>query len=234
MLRSKAGTNANTATLTLGNEVFLCDLAGALYWPAENCLIVADLHLEKGSSYARRGQMLPPYDTKATLASLSACFDTWKPARVIALGDSFHDAMASQRLASADRSTILTLMRGREWIWLTGNHDPERPHGLGGEWAAELAIGPVSLRHEPACEAAGLEIAGHLHPQARIVRQGNAVRRRCFVTDGRRLIMPAFGAYTGGLNIRDSAFFGLFAEISLWAQVLGRDRLYRIPGAQLV
>jgi uncharacterized protein len=234
MGQETAVTAEKSAVLALGEEEFLCDLAGALFWPAENCLIVADLHLEKGTSFARRGQLLPPYDTKATLAALSACLQRWKPARVIALGDSFHDAGAYRGLSPADRDTILSFTHGREWIWLTGNHDPERPDGLGGEWASELAIGPVCLRHEPSGTATGLEIAGHLHPQARVVRRGKAIRRRCFVTDGRRLVLPAFGAYAGGLNIRDSAFAGLFAELTLWAQVMGRNRLYRIAGAQLI
>jgi uncharacterized protein len=234
MLRETGVHAERTATLALGGEEFLCDLSGALFWPAESCLIVADLHLEKGSSFARRGQLLPPYDTKATLEALGACLEYWKPARVVALGDSFHDADAYRRLSPRDRDTVISLTREREWIWLTGNHDPERPDGLGGEWACELVIGPVCLRHEPSADAKGPEIAGHLHPQARVVRRGKAVRRRCFVTDGSRLILPAFGAYTGGLNIRDSAFAGLFSELNLWAQVMGRDRLYRIAGAQLI
>lgn len=220
--------------VALGCDEFVCDLAGCLFWPAENCLIVSDLHLEKGSSFALRGQMLPPYDTRATLAALASRIALWNPARVISLGDSFHDRNGATRLDRADREILNQMMTGRDWIWLTGNHDPDRPRGVQGDWADELAIGAISLRHEPATGSTAHEIAGHLHPQARIIRRGKAIRRRCFVTDGKRLIMPAFGAYAGGLNIRHRAFAGLFCQSALRAHVIGRSNIYRISGRQLV
>lgn len=220
--------------VAIGGDEFICDLAGCLFWPSANCLIVSDLHLEKGSSFARRGQLLPPYDTRATLVALASRIALWDPALVISLGDSFHDRNGASRLDPADRDLLDQMMSGRDWIWLTGNHDPDRPKGLPGDWACELAIGGVSLRHEPVLGSATREIAGHLHPQARIVRRGRAVRRRCFASDGKRLIMPAFGAYTGGLNICSQAFAGLFCQSDLCAHVIGRSNIYRISGRQLV
>ena len=220
--------------VALAGETVLCDRSGCLYWPAEAMLIVSDLHLEKGSSYARRGQLLPPYDTVATLAALGAAVRRFNPARIVSLGDSFHDAQGSERLCGGTTASLGAMMAGREWIWISGNHDPDPPASLGGDCASELAIGGLVLRHEPSPARVAGEISGHLHPQARIVRRGKAVRRRCFAFDGTRLIMPAFGAYTGGLNIRDRAFDGLFAEDGLHACLLGRERVYRIDGRQLV
>lgn len=215
-------------------EELLCDRSGCLFWPAENMLIVSDLHLEKGSSYARRGQLLPPYDTAATLAALGSAIRQFEPARVVSLGDSFHDVEASRRLDTEAIAALAAMMAGRDWIWISGNHDPEPPQSLGGDCANELAIGMLVMRHEPSPGGVAGEISGHLHPRARIVRRGKAVGRRCFAFDGQRLIMPAFGAYTGGLNIRDRAFAGMFDNAALQACLLGRDRVYRIDGRQLV
>jgi DNA ligase-associated metallophosphoesterase len=211
-----------------------CDLAGCLFWPEESLLIVADLHLEKGSSYASRGSMIPPYDTAVTLGVLAARIAWWNPRRVISLGDSFHDGKVSGRMPEIFRVRLEGMMAGREWIWVSGNHDPEPPQGIGGDCADEVVIGPLTLRHAPAQRFAVGEISGHLHPQARVVRRGKAVRRKCFATDGMRLVMPSFGAYTGGLNIRERAFDGLFDESSLHAHLIGRDRMYTISGRDLV
>jgi metallophosphoesterase superfamily enzyme len=126
------------------------------------------------------------------------------------------------------------MMSGREWIWIAGNHDPDPPKSIGGDCADELAIGPLTFRHAPAPRFAVGEISGHLHPHARIVRRGKSVRRRCFAVDGKRMVMPAFGAYAGGLNIRDRPFDGLFEESELRAHVIGRDRLYTIAGKDLI
>jgi DNA ligase-associated metallophosphoesterase len=218
----------------LCGEQLLCDLAGVLYWPEESLLVVSDLHLEKGASLAARGSLVPPYDTAATLAALAARIAWWKPARVISLGDNFHDGEASGRMPEIYRERLSGMMAGREWIWISGNHDPEPPSGLGGDCADEVSIGSLTFRHAPAPHFAVGEISGHLHPHARIVRRGKSVRRRCFATDGSRMVMPSFGAYTGGLNLRDRAFDGLFDEEGLHAHVIGRDRIYTIAGRDLV
>jgi len=218
----------------VAGEEFWCDFSGLLIWPDERIAIVADLHLEKGSSFAARGSMLPPYDTAVTLAALAVRIAHWNPRTVVALGDSFHDAKASERLPDEYRSLLAGIMAGRDWVWISGNHDPEPPADLGGSHASELAIGGIVLRHEPSASFAPGEIAGHLHPQARIVRRGKAVRRPCFATDGARMVMPAFGAFTGGLNLRDKAFEGLFDATRLHAHMLGRERIYTIGGRMLV
>lgn len=206
---------------------------GALYWPDEGMLIVADLHLEKGSSFARRGIFLPPYDTQATLAMLAALVLQLAPRVVVALGDSFHDRHAAERLDDLAQKDLAVLQKGRDWIWITGNHDPEPPRGLSGISASDLCIGPLSLRHEPAPGAGDGEIAGHLHPVGKIRVRGRTIRRRCFACDGRRMVLPAFGAYTGGLNVRDSAFKSLFtAELTAW--LIGEEQVYPISRRKLL
>ena len=197
---------------------------GALYWPEHGLLAVADLHLEKGSSFAARGMLLPPYDTAATLARLARLIAHYAPRLVVALGDNFHDGGGPARLALDDRENLSALQRGRDWIWLTGNHDPEPAADIGGEFHESFALGGLTFRHLPS--GADSEIVGHLHPTARIAHRGRAVARRCFAADKTRLVMPAFGAYTGGLNIRNSAFADLFGTLCFTAHMLGVDRLY--------
>lgn len=216
------------AAIEVNGETLLGDPTGAAYWPARATLLVADLHFEKGSAYAARGQMLPPYDTRSTLGSLRDAIARHGPDKVIALGDSFHDGTAGERIAERDLAAIQEMTQATEWIWLTGNHDEVLPRGIGGNIAAELALGPLTLRHEPRSGAAPGEIAGHLHPAAVVRTRSRHLRRRCFVSDGQRMVMPSFGAYTGGLDIADAAFAGLFAHPPT-AFVLGRDRVYAIP-----
>jgi DNA ligase-associated metallophosphoesterase len=198
-----------------------------LYWPERGLLAVADLHLEKGSSFAARGQLLPPYDTAVTLARLTQLVMHYAPRIVVALGDSFHDGGGPERLGHSDRESIATLQRGREWIWITGNHDAEPADGIGGRFEAELQIGGLNFRHLPG--GSGPSVCGHLHPAARISHRGRSVRRRCFATDAQRIVMPAFGAYTGGLNVRDACFADLFGTLAFTAHMLGEDRLYAFP-----
>lgn len=200
------------------------DLSGALYAPEARALIVADLHLEKGSAFARRGQLLPPYDTAATLARLAAAVARWSPRLVVALGDSFHDSDGPHRLGAEDFSTLAALQAGRDWLWVSGNHDPVLPARAGGDRAGDWRLGPLTFRHEPSTGAGRFagEIAGHLHPVAVI-----GGRRRAFVTDGKRLVMPAFGAYAGGLSLRHPALARLFSGRRI-AHVLGRDRVYAV------
>ena len=182
--------------IVLSGVPLLADPRGALYWPEHQLLAVADLHLEKGSSFASRGQMLPPYDTASTLACLSALIADYSPRYVVSLGDSFHDGGGPTRLGDTDRDNLRRLQRGRDWIWITGNHDPEPAEGIGGVFQETLKIGALTFRHEP--KGGFGEISGHLHPVARIAHRGRAVSRRCFAADTTRLVLPALGAFTGG------------------------------------
>jgi DNA ligase-associated metallophosphoesterase len=216
------------AEVVVAGVAILADPAGALYWPAERVLVVADLHLEKGSSYAARGVLLPPYDTAATLARLALVINRYAPRAVIALGDSFHDGGGPARVLDEDRASLRLLQRGRDWIWIAGNHDPEPAAGVGGSSAAALAIGALSFCHQPQADAAAGEIAGHLHPVARVSGRGRTVSRRCFATNADRMVMPAFGAYAGGLNVRHRAFADVFGTLSFTAHMLGEGRLYAI------
>ena len=200
------------------------DPAGALYWPEHGLLAVADLHLEKGSSFAARGQFLPPYDTAVTLARLTQLVLRYAPRVVIALGDNFHDGGGPARMQDDARAALAALQRGRDWIWITGNHEPKPTKNNDNTNHAHNTRGALTFRHLPA-NGVG-EICGHLHPSARISHRGRSVRRRCFAADATRLVMPAFGAYTGGLNIRDAAFADLFGTLTFTAHMLGEDRLY--------
>jgi uncharacterized protein len=217
---------AGAAEIPVAGVALAADLAGALYWPEEQLLVVSDLHLEKGSSFARRGVLLPPYDTASTLDRLAAVLSRYTVRTVIALGDSFHDQNGPARLAAADRAKLMELRRGRDWIWIAGNHDPDPPHDLGGVCATSLSLWPLSFRHEPTQQASPGEIAGHLHPVARVGGRSRTVTRRCFVSDGARLVMPAFGAYAGGLNIRHAAFAQAFGALAFTAHLLGQRRLF--------
>ena len=217
------------------DQTLLIDPRGCLFWPDEKLLVVSDLHLEKGSSFAaRKGMFLPPYDTQATLELLALCISDWQPETVVSLGDSFHDRDAALRLPDGYRLALCQLMEGRDWIWVCGNHDPTPPEKLGGSFCTEIQIGPINFIHEPFVDFRSGEIAGHLHPCAKIRRRGKSVRRRCFVGDENRMIMPAFGAFTGGLNVRDRAYEGLLAKDSLRAWLLSNSAIYEINGKQLV
>jgi len=206
--------------------------SGALWLPDQGALLVADLHLEKGSAYASRGQMLPPYDTRETLRRLAAEIEALSPAVVILLGDTFHDRRSEDRLAGDDAERLRALADGRRLVWVIGNHDADGPRALPGEVAAELALAGLTLRHEPQPGAQPGEVAGHLHPAARVVAPRGTVRRRCFITDGERVILPAFGAYAGGLNVLDAAFAGMFTRPPL-AGVLGPQRVRAIGWGRL-
>jgi uncharacterized protein len=222
---------ATTTDIEIAGAAATLDLSGAIYFAAEDTLIVADLHFEKGSSFARRGQMLPPYDTRETLVALQQTVERFAPRTLVALGDSFHDIGGPDRLGLEERAAIAALQAGRIWIWVTGNHDRTLPGSIGGEVVAELPLAGLTLRHEPK-EGADAEIAGHLHPVGKVVMRGRAVRRRCFVTDGRRCVMPALGAYAGGLNACDAAFKPLFPK-GFTAHLIGDGRLFAIGRSML-
>lgn len=215
-------------------EQFEAHHSGALYHAAERTLIVSDLHLEHGAALAARGHLIPPYDTRSTLGRLAQVIEHYDPARVISLGDSFHDVGVAERLSGETLREIARLQKGREWYWIAGNHDPDLPASLHGHVVPSLTLGSLRFRHEPAPGPAVQEVAGHLHPAARVSRRGRTLRRKCFITDSRRLVMPAFGAYTGGLNVLDAAFAPLFASDDFTVWVLGRDDVYPITRRYLL
>jgi DNA ligase-associated metallophosphoesterase len=212
--------------ISLAAARLVADCAGAVYWPEQSLLAFADLHLEKGSSLAGRGVMLPPYDTAATLARLTDLVDRYAPRVVIALGDSFHDRVGHARIGAADRAALARLQRGRDWIWISGNHDPVPAGGIGGTFAETIAVDALTFCHRPT-GAAG-EIAGHLHPVARVRVGERTMSRRCFASDGARMVLPAFGAYAGGLNVRHRAFADVFGTLDFTAHVVGVGRLYAL------
>lgn len=231
-----ADAKIRTAEIIIRETPAVCDPLGALFLPQSATLIVSDLHLEKGAAFARRGMMLPPYDTAQTLKLVTAVVSRYQPACVICLGDSFHDRDGAASLPPGSQDQLSRLMTGRDWFWIAGNHDPDHPAGLAGDCVSELYLDGLCFRHEPlqaAGEADG-EVAGHLHPAARVVRRGKGVRRPCFATDGSRMILPSFGVTTGGLNLRNNAFDGLFDPRLLTAHLLGRDRIYSVAFNRLI
>lgn len=225
------------AVVVAGERVELL-VEGAVFLPDERALVVADLHLEKGSSYAARGLFLPPYDTIATLNALKTLVDRLNPRLIVSLGDGFHDRTGGERLSDAARARLADIMAGRTFLWITGNHDPVITGDVGGEVVDEHVIRRVVLRHEPRPREALAdgegEMAGHLHPAARVPTRARAVRRRCFIGDERRLILPAFGAYTGGLNVLDPAFRPLFAKRGFTVHLCGDGTIYAFPGRVLM
>jgi uncharacterized protein len=224
--------SSEPAALRLNGADLLADLSGALIWPQCRLLAVADLHLEKGSGFAARGQLLPPYDTAQTLARLAAAIARHEPETVVCLGDSFHDRGASRRLGPADGERLAGLVRGRRWIWIAGNHDPAPPLHLGGAVRAELVLGPLLFRHIAAAAGSPGEVSGHFHPKAALSWRGRRLGGRCFIGDERRLILPAFGAYAGGLDVRDPAIAGLFGARAR-IHILGQRRLHSFAAGQL-
>lgn len=224
---SPSKEDARSGRILVGGLEVVPHVSGALWLPGERTLLVSDLHLEKGSSLAGKGVFLPPYDTRATLLSLTATVMTFDPARIVAMGDSFHDPRGSYRLSDDDRQAIETVAAGRSWVWLLGNHDPSPPAGMPGDTVHEMKIGDVLLRHEPDPLSSGPEIAGHLHPAAKVRLRGRTVRRRCFAITGNRIVMPAMGAYAGGLNVRDQAFSPLLnGGFEAW--MIGDQRVFRV------
>lgn len=217
--------------IRINGEQVVLRCSGAMWLPTHDTLIASDLHLEKGSAFAVRGQMLPPYDSPATLAKLEAEVEALAPGRVVLLGDSFHDSRAVGRLSEQDRTRLTRLAGGRDWIWLEGNHDLKALNGaldvLPGRVVSELFLGDLKLIHEPRLRDHCGEVAGHLHPAVRVSAYGRGVRAPCFVTDGRRAVLPAFGAFTGGLDVRNVAIAELF-ETPPMVAALGRDRVHAL------
>ena len=220
-------SHPNAAPVRINGADLWADPSGALWWPDRRLLAVADLHLEKGSCYATQGRMLPPYDTTATLTRLAETIGRVKPDCVICLGDNFHDIAGPERLPAQDASHLRDLVATVRWIWIAGNHDPSPPDTLGGEAHFELTCGPLVFRHVPLGTAVG-EVAGHLHPKLRVALRSRMLAGRCFVSDGRRVILPAFGAFTGGLDAGAPAIRGLMQGVAT-AHVLVRNRVLSVP-----
>ena len=218
--------------LRCGGQGFEPLPSGALHWPAQQTLLVADLHLEKLSSFAKRGALLPPYDTGLTLRKLAQDLERTGATEVIALGDSFHRDEGTSTLVDADRLRLVALMGKARWTWISGNHDPS-PHALGGHCVEELERGGLVFEHQPRRGAKGL-VAGHLHPAARVAADGRSVRRPCFVHDGRMLILPAYGASTGTLNILSAPFLGVLDHRALEVTMIGRGRVYPVSTRRLI
>ena len=223
----------DSSAIVLNGEPLSALPDGSLHWPARNTVIVADLHLEKGSAFARGGQMLPPYDSRATLATLAAVLTRFQPHRVICLGDSFHDAQAYDRLPAQDRAQLARLVAGTDWIWIAGNHDPAPPPDLGGSVHAEWIDGPLVFRHQAEMGPRAGEISGHFHPKASVQTRGRRLSTRCFIEDGSRLILPAYGSYTGGLSVWDPAISGLFPKGFSVHLATGRS-IVRVPKTRLL
>lgn len=214
--------------LSFGGHRFLASPSGALFWPAENALMVADLHLEKASWFARLGQFLPPYDSQATLTELAGEIAACGATRLYCLGDSFHDRFGCDRLPAPARELLLSLTSRLDWLWIIGNHDSGFADHCGGRLADEVEASGIVLRHEAVADERRPEISGHFHPKLRLQLRGRSVSRRCFVASPSKLILPAYGSLTGGLD----AFHPEIARKTgpgAAALVPVADRLLRFP-----
>ncbi len=220
------------ASFAVNGAMLRADPTGALFWPEQSLVVVADLHFEKGSSFARKGQLLPPYDTRDTLDRLARVLQRFSPRRVVCLGDSFHDGDAASRLAPPEAERLRRFTKAYDWTWIAGNHDPAPPDGLGGRVVAELAEGPLLLRHEPGESSRGV-VCGHFHPKATVPTRARPITGRCFVTDGTRLILPAFGAYAGGLDVLAPPIAGLFGRANFRVLLINGERLHLFSRAHL-
>ncbi|MEM1409820.1 MAG: ligase-associated DNA damage response endonuclease PdeM [Pseudomonadota bacterium] len=230
---SFSATQAPSGTLRLGPsqaEVIL-DCSGGAWFPALETLIVSDLHFEKGSHFARRGQFLPPYDTRVTLDAVERLMRLTRPKTVVSLGDAFHDVDAEARMQKEDAERLERLCSAADWLWVLGNHDPLPPARFCGQAEQVVELAGLVLCHDPA-EHALWNVAGHLHPCAVAQKGGRGVRRSCFVSDGERLVMPAFGAFTGGLNVLDDAIRAAFPG-PFQTYLCGKDRVYGVPSKSL-
>lgn len=214
--------------LSFAGQEWCLTTSGGLYWPRENALLVADLHLEKASFFARHGQPLPPYDSRETLGRICAALRQTGAQRVFCLGDSFHDGEGPARLEPHAAGMLAALVRVTDWVWVTGNHDRSAP--LPGEHAAELAVGGLLLRHEARPGERAPELSGHYHPKLRITVRGRRIARPCAVRSDNRLVLPAFGALTGGMDATAPAIIAALQPAKAIDAVLpARGRLVEFP-----
>jgi len=214
--------------LSFAGETFLATASGALFWRARDTLLVADLHLEKASWFARLGQLLPPYDSHATLTVLAEEVKRTGATRLYCLGDSFHDRFGCDRLPADSRALLEALTSRLDWTWIVGNHDPGFADHCGGTIVEEADIGGIVLRHEARARDPRPEISGHFHPKLRLSLNGRRISRRCFVASDRKLILPAFGSLTGGLDVRHPEIVRAISGEAV-ALVPVADRLLRFP-----
>jgi len=214
--------------LSFAGQDFLATPEGALFWPAQGALLVADLHLEKASWFARLGQFLPPYDSLATLSALAECVERSGATRLCCLGDSFHDRFGCDRLPADARALLTSLTSALDWVWIVGNHDPGFADHCGGRLEDEVDVGGIVLRHQAVPDDARPEMSGHFHPKLRLHAHGRNVSRRCFVASATKLILPAFGSLTGGLDANHSEIIGHVGH-GASALVPVSDRLLRFP-----
>lgn len=214
--------------ITLSDMDFIPDLSGALFVPDLQTLLIADLHLEKASNMARRGVHLPPYDTRASLTQLQTVIKSTQPQHLIFLGDSFHDNEARERIDEADLATLRAMTERVQTVWITGNHDSLPPTDIGGRIVEEVVLGSITLRHEPKdLEDGEFEIAGHLHPGGGVSKRGRYIRCKCFIGNASRLIMPAFGSFTGGLSVSAPPFARAFAKKDYHVWMLGDRSIFK-------
>jgi DNA ligase-associated metallophosphoesterase len=213
---------------SFAGETFGATSDGALFWPEQNALLVADLHLEKASWFARLGQFLPPYDSHATLTALAHKVERTGATRLYCLGDSFHDSAGCERLPANARELLCELTSRLDWMWIVGNHDPGFADHCGGRLADEVEVGPIILRHEAVRGEQRPEMSGHFHPKLRVSLSGRRVSRRCFVVSATKLILPAFGSLTGGLDAHHPEIIGSVGPDAA-ALVPVSDRLLRFP-----
>jgi DNA ligase-associated metallophosphoesterase len=213
---------------SFAGETFAATASGALFWPSRQALLVADLHLEKASWFALGGQFLPPYDSHATLTALAAEVDRTAAQRLYCLGDSFHDRFGCDRLQPSARELLTDLTSKLDWTWIVGNHDPGFADHCGGRIADEAEVGGIILRHEAVRDEPRPEISGHFHPKLRVHLRGRQVSRRCFVASATKIIMPAFGSLTGGLDAHHPEILGHVGGQAA-ALVPVSNRLLRFP-----
>ncbi len=213
---------------SFAGETFLPSSEGALFWPAQRALLVADLHLEKASWFARVGQFLPPYDSHATLCALVAQVSRTGASRLYCLGDSFHDPLGCERLSPDARKLLTDLTSSLDWTWIVGNHDPGFADHCGGRITNEVELAGIIFRHEAVRHERRPEISGHFHPKLRLHLKGRRVSRRCFVASANKIIMPAFGSLTGGLDARHPEILGSVGSTAA-ALVPVSGRLLRFP-----
>lgn len=245
MNRARVATRSGAAALNralpvrFAGRAFLLDHLGAAFDIESRSLIAADLHLEKAESFARTGQFLPPYDSLATLRRLMVLVDHYAPKRIILLGDSFHRSTSCLPMDGEERRILATLAEGAEIIWISGNHDPDTPEDMPGLSAGSLNLEPILLRHMPdlppgftasgVLPLASAEMFGHFHPAARIMTRAGSRRRRCFLVSERRMLLPAFGVLTGGMDVSASQIASLFPEADARAYLLGDASLHAMP-----
>lgn len=231
-------TSPTTVPVMVGGQNIVLDHSGVAWLPETGDMLVSDLHFEKGSAFAARGHaMLPPYDTAETLRRLERVIKRIAPRRVVCMGDTLHDLAGEARMSETDRNRLARMVAKQDWVWIAGNHDPAPPEGYGGKAAPELRVGNLLLRHDvdhgPEAVIPAGEVIGHYHPKAAVRARGRRITGRCFATDGRLLILPAFGAFTGGLNACEPAIADLMSR-DFQVYMIGRKGLFGFRHDQLI